>query len=62
MLIGNKNDLDPHAKFDDLPKNHENLTTGIARVPYEKCEQVQLTIYLPVFFREIFFEKSFFNL
>lgn len=40
MLIGNKNDLDPHAKFDDLPKNHENLTTGIARVPYEKCEQM----------------------
>ncbi|XP_062585288.1 ras-related protein Rab-13-like [Saccostrea cucullata] len=39
MLIGNKNDLDPLGKTDDPPATNKNLTTGLARVSYEQCEE-----------------------
>lgn len=40
MLIGNKNDLDPCAKYDDPSTIPQNLKAGPARVPYEQCERV----------------------
>lgn len=53
MLIGNKNDLDPCAKFDDPSTIPQNLKAGPARVPYEQCERKTYEQGLLPFYGEV---------